>query len=311
LVGAAKRAPRDLIYERHALHCRAGLLAARRLDLPFFLEVNSPLVDEMRDLGLLRFPKLARRTEREVLGAADRVFVVTRVLGEIVERLGARGDRIVVTPNGADLAAFAGARQRAAESRAELVARLGGAKDAVLLGFIGFPRPWHRLDLAIDALAELLPRQPGLQLVVVGEGPALPELRRRAEARGVGDRLHATGAVPRQAVPPLVAALDVALIPAMNAYASPLKLYDSLAAGVPTLAPDQPNLRETVIDGQHAFLFAPDDAAAFRDRLRWILDHRSEAERVARAGAAHLRELDLTWDANARRVVAEWRRVAS
>jgi hypothetical protein len=44
---AAGFAP-DCVYERHALHCRAGLDVARELGRPLVLEVNSPMVDEMR-----------------------------------------------------------------------------------------------------------------------------------------------------------------------------------------------------------------------------------------------------------------------
>src|SRR5690606_27298590 len=78
----------DFVYERHALHCDSGLRAARALGVPLVLEVNSPLCDEMDRLGLLRFPRRARATERRVLGAADVVIAVTGVLRELLVALG-------------------------------------------------------------------------------------------------------------------------------------------------------------------------------------------------------------------------------
>ena len=72
----------DFVYERHALHCRAGLDTARKLGVPLLLEVNSPMTDEMERLGLLTFARRARATERLVLGAADRVLAVTQALGD-------------------------------------------------------------------------------------------------------------------------------------------------------------------------------------------------------------------------------------
>lgn len=90
---AAKFAP-HFVYERHALHCRAGLDVARELGLPLLLEVNSPMVDEMAKLGSLRFRKRAERTEREVLGGADAVLAVTQVLADLLVARGAVRERV-------------------------------------------------------------------------------------------------------------------------------------------------------------------------------------------------------------------------
>ncbi|MEZ5989676.1 MAG: glycosyltransferase [Planctomycetota bacterium] len=300
LVAAGERAPHDLIYERHALHCDAGLRAARRLGLPLFVEVNSPMSVEMRALGLLRFARRAERVEREVLGQADRIFVVSEVLGRMLVPLGARPDRIVVTPNGADVEAFAEAARRVAARRSE-----PGWRPRVL-GFVGFPRTWHRLDLALRAVAALAPAHPGLELCVLGEGPAVPALRALAAELGIPDRLVVLGACARAALPARVAELDLCLIPAMNAYASPLKLYDALAAGLPTLAPDQDNLRESVVDGRTAVLFAPGDQDSLTLSLRRMLEDPARTAALGDEGRRALLAADRTWTANAERVRREW-----
>lgn len=302
LLRAGRRSSHDLIYERHALNCRAGLWASKALGLPFFLEVNSPMVAEMEALGLLCFPKWARRVESEILSAADRVFVVSEVLGRMLVPLGARPECIVVTPNGADLPAFEQAHRQHAE-------RCASMRTPSVLGFIGFPRPWHRLDLALHAMAELRQDWPDLELRILGEGPAIPELQSLADRLGIAEALVVLGACPREALPERVGALDVALIPAMNAYASPLKLYDSLAAGVPTLAPDQPNLRESVSDGETAFLFEPGVQASFTGKLREILEDSERSLRIGEAGRESLIREDRTWESNARRVRHEWEKL--
>ncbi len=292
----------DLLYERQALHCRAGMRAARVLDLPWFLEVNAPLVDEMTALGLLRFPKAARNWNREVLASADRVFTVTRVLAERCLEVGAPPDRLRVVPNGADLEAFRDLEARSSAWREEARARGWIPEEAFLLGFVGFPRAWHRLEHALEAMAALRTSYPDLFLLILGEGPAVPGLCRRARALGLGDRLHVTGALPRREVPPIVGAMDLVLIPAINPYASPLKLLDAMAAGVPALAPDQPNLRELVEHERHAFLFKPGEQG-FRRVLEAVLGDREGARRVGAAGRARIDELGLTWEENARRVL--------
>lgn len=289
----------DFVYERHALHCRSGLVVARQLGVPLLLEVNSPMVTEMQRLGSLRFRARARATERQVLAAADAVLPVTRVLGDLLVAAGARSERVHVIGNGAVPERYGG---EAAIAGVEVRAGLDLAPDAFVLGFVGYARPWHRLDLMLEVLG-----RPGFEavvLVLIGRGPAIEPLLQQAAARGLGARVRCLGDVPAERLPAHVLACDAALIPAINDYASPLKLFDSLAAGVPTLAPDQPNLRETVQDGASALLFQPgalDDLA--RQLLRLVQD-RTFARRLGAAGRAALLEHDWTWAGNARRVVA-------
>ena len=294
----------DFVYERHALHCDAGLRAARALGVPLLLEVNSPFVDEMAALGSLRFPRRARRTEREVLAGADVVFAVTGVLRDLCIGLGASAERTVVVPNGAVPERYDDAARAAGR---ELRSRLSIAPDDFVLGFVGFMRPWHRLDLAVEML--LSPELRALHLVLVGEGPARRDIAAAAARAGVSGRVHAIGAVEPGELPGCVCAFDAALIPAINRYASPLKLFDSLAAGVPTICPRQPNLEELVVDGRNAVLFTPGDADALRAATARLVLDREAARRIGAQGRDDLLANDWTWRGNARRVITAYRRL--
>jgi glycosyltransferase involved in cell wall biosynthesis len=295
----ARRARPDVLYERHALHCRAGLDIAHELGVPLLLEVNSPMVTEMQQLGSLRFQKRAATTERAVLAGADAVLAVTQVLADMLVERGASRDRVHVIGNGAVLGRYGDDARRAA---AAVRTRWQLPADAFALGFVGYMRPWHRLDLVLDAMA--LPALQPLVLVLMGEGPALAPLRAAARERGLEHRLKALGDVPAALLPAHVLACDGALIPAINAYASPLKLFDSLAAGVPTLAPDQPNLRENLVDGETGLLFQPGDVADLTRQLKALVTDRERARRIGAAGRARLEAERWTWAGNADRVAA-------
>src|SRR5262249_34635663 len=133
------------------------------------------------------------------------------------------------------------------------------------LGFTGFYRDWHRLDLVLAALAA--PELARARLVLVGEGPARAELERVAAELGVAARGTFAGPRPHDEGAAVLPAFDVALVPAINAYASPLKLFEYMAAGLAVVAPDQPNLREVLVDGAHALLVPAVDAVALRAAL--------------------------------------------
>lgn len=303
LVGEATRFEPDFVYERYAFGNAAGILAARKLKLPLVLEVNSPMVEELSRTRGLSFPGLARKLENYIFQTADRVCVVTGVLGDMLCELGVERERLLVTPNGVDLALYDYADRAAvrAAARRDLGLGDGGGEDELILGFVGYYRDWHRLDLAIDAL--LRPELAHAKLVLIGEGPARDELERHAAARGAGHRLIFAGPRPHAAIPTLLPAFDVALIPAINPYASPLKLHEYMAARLPVLAPDQPNLREVLTDGENALLLPPADGEALGDAVSRLALDADLRERLARAGRETIVERDMTWRGNARRVV--------
>jgi len=173
----------------------------------------------------------------------------------------------------------------------------------VTLGFVGFVRDWHGLDAVVRAVAAW-PGQPRLALLVVGEGPARLGLEKLAAELGVAGQVRFTGLADRAAVPGLVASFDIALQPAAVAYASPLKVFEYMAAGRAIVAPDQPNLREVLDDGRTALLFDPaDPGAMWQAVLRLAADPALRA-RLGEAARAEVLRRDLTWPGNARRVIA-------
>ena len=289
----------DVVYERHALHCASGLRAARTLGVPLLLEVNSPMTDEMKALGLLRFGWRARSIERKVLSGADAVLAVSGVLRDRLVELGARPECTHIIRNGADPERYdTAAVDRAAQLRRELMLDA----DAFVLGFVGYARPWHRLDLAVELLA-----RSGFErahLLVVGKGPALAEVEQLAAEAGVRSRLHLVGAVEPTELPAYVLSFDASLIPAINPYASPLKAFDALVAGVPVVAPRQPNLEELIDSGTDGLLYDVDTGAdGLAAQLLPLVSDRRVAARLGDAGRARLRRERWTWAGQAERVV--------
>lgn len=280
----------DLIYERYNLYYLAGAMLARRRRIPLYLEVNAPIAEERARYSGLRLKRLARALERWVWRSAARVLPVTDVLGRMVAAEGVEAGRVVVIPNGIDPRRFA-----------SLPAR--GADDTKLvLGFVGFVRSWHGLDAVIRAMTA--DADPALRLVVVGDGPARPELESLTAALGIGDRVSFTGLAAREAVPELVAGFDIALQPKVVAYASPLKVFEYMAAGRAIVAPDQPNIREILTDGETALLFDPAESGSVWRAIQRLVADPALRRRLGEAARAEIARRDYTWERNAERIVA-------
>lgn len=296
LAQAARLFRPDVIYERYNLYLLSGLMIKRRFKLPLLVEVNAPLVDERIKHGGLGLPALGRWAEALVWRGADVVLPVTEVLAEHVMRCGVPTDRIVVIPNGINESHFARAPSHSAAQAAL------GWSGATVLGFTGFVRDWHGVDKVVRWIAS--PQAPAVaRLLVVGDGPARADLEALARSLNVADRVRFTGVVPRDQVPALVAAFDVALQPAVVAYASPLKLFEYLAMGKAVIGPRQPNLEEILSHGDNALLFDAERPGALEDVLTELCSNVALRARIAEGARQTIKLRGLTWGANAAKVV--------
>jgi glycosyltransferase involved in cell wall biosynthesis len=296
---AVRRFKPEVIYERYNLYFTAGILVKKLTGLPLLLEVNAPLFHERSKFGGIGLPALARHTERVAWRGADKVLVVTGVLGSIVQAEGVPAGRIVVIPNGIDPEKFAHLGDLTAAKN-----RLG-LSGSIVLGFTGFMREWHGLDRLVEVVAAA----PGRHLLLVGDGPARPLIERRAAELGVQDRVRITGIVPRNEVASYVEAFDVALQPDVVDYASPLKLFEYLALGRAIVAPDKPNIREVLTHEDNALLFPQGDHAAMSSAIERLCQDEALRERLGQHARETINTRSLTWESNAGTIVSLMRQL--
>ena len=285
----------DLIYERYNLFLPSGIRAARAAAVPILLEVNAPLYEERSRFGGLHLHRLAKWSEEYVWRNADAVLPVTEVLAGRVRTAGVPAARIHVIPNGINESEFSHL-----PGPAEAKKRLG-LEGRCVLGFVGFMRDWHGLERVVEFMARS--DRTDLHALFVGDGPARAAVERRACELELQQRVTITGVVQRGEVPAVLAAFDVALQPAVVEYASPLKLFEYLAVGLPVLAPDAPNIREVLQNGVNAILFDPDDDSAFARGLARLCEDDALRRRLGAAARFTIGQRGLTWRGNAQRVV--------
>lgn len=282
----------DVIYERYNLFFPAGIWAARQCGLPILVEVNAPLAYERTQHGGLSLRRIAEWSERYVWSNADHVFCVTQVLAKFVADRGVPASRITVTQNGVDL------EETARAPSSDVAKKRLGLADKTVLGFVGFVRSWHGLEQVVDFLSRS--RDRSLHLVVVGDGPALPELREQARRLGIADQLSTVGAVSHDKVIQFVAAFDIALQPRAVEYCSPLKVFEYMALGKAIVAPRQPNICEILRHEEDALLFEPVAWGSFALALDRLIKDVTLRKSIGMAARQTLREREYTWAKNAR-----------
>ena len=287
----------DVIYERYNLFLVTGGMIRRRFAIPLLLEVNSPLAQERSLNGGLALERLARWMEGRIWRSADFVLPVTAVLAGHVRAAGVSDGKIEVIHNGINLAMFSAA------PRCDIAKGTLGLDGRLVLGFTGFVRDWHGMDRVIEWMASAGAPEDA-HLLLVGDGPARADLETMANRLGLASRVLFTGVVARDRVPALVASFDIALQPAVVPYASPLKLLEYLALGKAIVAPREPNLLELLSDGENALLFERSAPNGLEHALARLCGDPDLRERLGSGAHATIARKQLTWENNARRVVA-------
>jgi glycosyltransferase involved in cell wall biosynthesis len=279
----------DAIYERLSLFGLSGVRTARRLELPHLLEVNAPLCEEARRFRTLPYPQEAFEVERRVCRETDHVFANSEAMTAHLVDAGVSPAKVTVVPNGVDVRKFTGRRRR----------RGGGV---FRIGFLGSLKPWHGIDVLLDAFAGARARRSDLRLEIVGTGP---EAERVAAAAFPPDAFVSHGPLPHRAAIEVMSQWDVGVAPFLplpRFYFSPLKVVEYMAAGVCVIASDLGQLRTLLGTGKRGVLVEPGNAGALSGAiLRLAADRRVAAELGARARAYALSSL--TWQKNAERAL--------
>jgi len=282
------------IYERYSLYNLAGAFVSRLTGIPLILEVNSPLAYEKAKYGTLYCKRLAQRCETFAVNSAHSTIAVSEVLRGMLVAEGGNADRITVMHNGVNPEEYQ-TNSHPTESVTQ---------NRITLGFVGWFRDWHGLSEMLITLDELGAFHGNVHLQLIGDGPLRPRLEALIAERGLSEHVTITGALSRCDLLRTLPELDIALQPAATSYASPMKLFEYMAAGKAIVAPAQANIREILRDGENGLLFTPGDWRHMVSRVMELISEPAKIRRIGDAASKDIEQNDRTWLGNAKRVVA-------
>ncbi len=233
----------------------AGRHAARRLAIPMVgaYHTDFPAYTAHYGLGLLR--ALAYRYLRWVHNSCMLTLCPSLATLADLRRNGFR--RLRLWGRGVDTERFH-PRWRSEAWRASL----GVEPDERVLLYVGRLAPEKRVDLLADALSAL----PGTRLVLVGDGPARPQLERRLR----GTRAHFTGYLRGDDLAIAYASADLFVFPSDTETFGQV-IQEAMASGLPVVAARAGGALDMVRDGTTGALFSPGNAAELRDQARRLV----------------------------------------
>ncbi len=180
---------------------------------------------------------------------------------------------VVTIPTGLDMARF---DDVSCGDVARLRQRFGlDSFDDVLLS-VGRITKEKNVMLCVDTLAEVVARGRNAALLMLGRGPDVEAVRRRARKQGVAQRLVFGGFLSQRELAAVYRLGKVFLFPSVSDTQG-IVLYEALACGVPIVATDSMASRAAVDHGSNG-LFAAELPVAFADAVCRILDNSSFTE---------------------------------
>lgn len=206
--------------------------------------------------------------ERFCLRNAAGVLTVSDVTRSALMNEGVDGAKISTIPNAASAEFF---EADPADNPVPLL------RDGPWCGYIGSLHAWQGVEFLIDAFA--LARVDGARLAIIHNGAHNPrEIERRVVNKGLNGRVLIHPPLPPRELAGAIATMKFTTAPltetARNTYQGccPVKVIESLAAGVPVLASDLAVTRELIDHGNNGMLAEPGDTRAWAHAIRAMFE---------------------------------------
>lgn len=244
-----------------------GYAAARREKKPIVATCHN-----WRDVG--RALSIYNRLDRQVLKRFDGIAAVSETVAEKLRQSGVPPSRIQVIANGIDVRPF--------EEHFVSAVSASPAGLGPVIGVVARLDLQKGFEFLFHAVRELAATNPGLQVMIVGDGPDRGAIEKMIVDLGLESRVTLAG--ERSDMPAIYAAMDIFVLPSLNE-GLPMTVLEAMAASRPVIATRVGAIPSVIADGRTGLLVEPRDGAGLASaiaRLTADPDLRSRLAREAR-----------------------------
>ena len=209
---------------------------------------------------------------------ASRVVLPYRDLVDEFIDAGIHKSRTCVVPFCVDEQLFTGiaAEPRPGALKLAIAARLVGGKGHTAL---------------LSAVAQLRPRHPGLQLLIIGDGPMRSELEAEVERLGLSRAVEFQGHVDHSEMPGQLRRCHIIALPShMLGETFPVCLLEGMALGLPAIGTRWFGIPDIVADNETGILVEPQDVNALTTAIERFLTDPALYARARQNALARFRE---------------------
>jgi len=220
--------------------------------------------------GALALESFIQRFTRRYFRWIDLLLCPTRFMQKILRQAGAPAGKTIVLRNIIEPVTLSNSAPQSQPPELLVAGRLSAEKTPIL---------------AVE-LAGLLP---DVRIVIAGDGPLLPELRREVQRRGLTN-VELTGHIDHDRLGDYLARCTAAVLTSLWFENSPQTMLEAMFAGRCVVVPDHPPLREWVRNGHTGRLYAPGKADALAEVVREVVSDPAGRTRMQQAARQLVRD---------------------
>ena len=274
----------DVIHAHDWLVANAAKTLKHSYDIPIVATIHA--TEAGRNSGIHdETQRYINDTEWLLTYEATEVIVNSNFMkGHIQGLFGLPFDKINVIPNGINLTNFNGI-ERDYDFRRQYAA--DNEKIILYMGRLVYEKGVQHL---IAAMPKILNGYNDAKLIIAGKGGMIDELKREADALGLGNKVYFTGYLNSKQVQKMYKCADVAVFPSTYEPFGIVAL-EAMLAGVPTVVSDVGGLNEIVEHGVTGMKSYAGNANSIADSILNILYDHQLAANVSKNAKTKVKEL--------------------
>jgi glycosyltransferase involved in cell wall biosynthesis len=153
-------------------------------------------------------------------------------------------------------------------------------EDAQIILFVGRLHPMKNIETLLYAYKTVVETHRNVILTVVGTGPEEKKCKELVERLGLTDKVKFLGHIPSEKIARYYNIADMYVLTSLWEEWSNT-IMEAMASGVPVIATSVGGNPHLVKDKETGFLVPPKDPNILAEKIRYVLDHSSEMEKIA------------------------------
>ncbi|KAA3612240.1 MAG: glycosyltransferase family 1 protein [Calditrichaeota bacterium] len=298
----------DILFSRHDYGNYANLLLSKMLGIPLVVEVDCPPTHEWSEFyaqDAVKFGHFSLKVELDYLKKADAVITQSTDLSQYYIEKGVPADKITMITNAADT------NKIYPTTPDKDILEKYGLTGKIVVGWVGAGYAWTGIDVLIEAVYKVMPQFKNVCFMMIGTEKNMKFFREKFANTEFFDRIKLVGYVPNNEISRYLSCMDIAIAPYPPLdffYASSMKLFEYMAAGLGIVATRIGQLAEVISEGENGFLYNPENAAELAEKITLLINDKKLRKKIG-AAARKDAESEYNWDSVGEKMIKVFEKV--
>lgn len=288
----ARKIKPDLVVSHNSIAGFAPLLAKGFIkNCLAVLDLTDLLFEYLENYSVWNSMKLVqilgKKLEAKVIVRSDRIITISNSMKDILLAYGVRPEKMEVVCDGVDTHTFE------LTDGTALIDKYGGGAENIII-FQGVIDPQDHPEIIVDAARTVVKSHPKTVFWIIGDGTALPGLKKMTFEYGLTDNFYFSGWVNQEKVSQYISASDIGLVILPDILSArgrvTLKEFEYWSCGVPPIVPRLPGLEEVIEEGKTGLYYEPDNYKDLADKIILLIKDEKMRRRVGRKGREIVKE---------------------